>query len=63
MACVDRWTAANGAAYSHVYITKTMAPPGLPGRDCCSKVLASAMTDPRYERIYDGPGAAVFVRR
>ena len=63
MACIDRWSAAHGTTYSHLYITKTMGRPGFPGRDCCTKILASAMADPRYRRIYDGPGAAVFVKR
>jgi hypothetical protein len=63
VACVERWAAANGAAFTHLYVAKTMGRSGLPGHDCCIGVLTSALSDPRYQRVYDGPGAAVFARR
>ena len=61
--CVERWAAANRATFTHLYVAKTMGRSGLPGHDCCIGVLTSALSDPRYQRVYDGPGAAVFVRR
>jgi hypothetical protein len=61
--CVERWAAANGKTYTHLYVAKTLGRSGLPGTDCCTGVLTTALADPRYQRVYDGPGAAVFVRR
>jgi hypothetical protein len=61
--CVEQWAAANGKSFTHLYVAKTVGQGGLPGRDCCTGVLSTARNDPRYIRVYDGPGAEVFVRR
>jgi hypothetical protein len=63
VACVEQWATEHGKTYSHLYVAKTMGRNGRPGTDCCTGVLSSALADPRFERVYDGPGATVFVRR
>jgi hypothetical protein len=63
VACVERWAAMYGKTFTHLYVAKTFGRGGLPGRDCCLGVLSSARADPRYQRVFDGPGAEVFVRR
>jgi len=61
--CVEQWAAANGKTFTHLYVAKTVGRGGLPGGNCCTGVLSTVRTDPRYRRVYDGPGAEVFVRR
>jgi hypothetical protein len=63
VACVEQWAASTGNPFTHLYVTRTMGKKGMPGTDCCTAVVASAQSDPRYRRIYDGPGAAIFERR
>ena len=63
VACVEQWASSRGRPFTHLYVAKTMGKKGMPGTDCCTAVIASAQSDPRYRRIYDGPGAAIFERR
>ena len=63
VACVEKWSAAWGKPFTHLYVAKTMGKKGMPGTDCCTGVIASVSSDPRYRRVYDGPGAAIFERR
>ena len=43
--------------FTHVYIAKT------PSSQCCWNLLVSLDADPRYELVFDGPGATIFARR
>ena len=61
--CVEKWATTQGKTFTHLYVPKTLGPRGLPGTDCCTAVLETALADPRYQRVYDGPGATVFARR
>jgi hypothetical protein len=63
VSCAEQWAAARGKPFTHLYVAKTMGKGGLPGTDCCTAMIASAQSDPRYRRVYDGPGATIFVRR
>jgi hypothetical protein len=63
VACVEQWSASAGKPFTYLYVTRTMGKKGLPGTDCCTAVIASAQSDPRYRQVYDGPGAAIFERR
>jgi len=56
-ACLDRWVTASGAPFTHVFI------PRAPGGACCRDLSESLRADPRYARVFDGPGAEVFERR
>jgi len=63
--CLEAWRAASGTPFSHVYVAKRPVVQFVPGAaddDCCAVLRASLAADPRYQRVYDGPGAAVFVR-
>jgi hypothetical protein len=55
--CLDRWVAASGAPFTHVFI------PRAPGGGCCRQLSESLRADPRYALVFDGPGAEVFERR
>jgi hypothetical protein len=55
--CLRDWSRWTGVRYTHVYIPKS------PDRDCCNLLRYSLEHDPAYTRIYDGPGAVLFVRR
>lgn len=55
--CLDDWSRATGNGFTHVYV------PRIAGRECCRVLLYSLAHDPRYELIYDGPGAQVFANR
>lgn len=61
--CVEQWSASWAKPFNYLYVAKTLGKKGMPGTDCCTAVIASALTDPRYRRVYDGPGAAIFERR
>jgi hypothetical protein len=63
VSCVEQWATQTRTSFSHLYVPKTEGANGMPGDDCCTNLVASASTDLRYRRIYDGPGAAVFERR
>ena len=63
VSCVEQWATETRTSFSHLYVPKTEGTNGTPGAACCTSLIASASTDPRYRRIYDGPGAAVFERR
>ena len=56
-ACLDRWVAASGTPFTHVFI------PRAPGGACCHELSESLRADPRYVRVFDGPGAEIFERR
>jgi hypothetical protein len=61
--CVEKWSASWAKPFDYLYVAKTLGKKGMPGTDCCTAVIASALSDPRYRRVYDGPGAAIFERR
>ncbi|MPZ50701.1 MAG: hypothetical protein GEU75_15620 [Dehalococcoidia bacterium] len=54
--CLDAWSVETGLEFSHVYIGK-----GEHGQ-CCWTLHDSLEQDPRYQVIYDGPGATIFAR-
>ena len=55
--CLDRWAAASGASFSHVFIARP------PGGGCCRQLRESLRADPRYALVFDGRGGEVFERR
>jgi hypothetical protein len=55
--CLQDWARSTGVGFTHVYIPKS------PDRPCCNLLRYSMDRDPAYRLIYDGPGAALFVRR
>jgi hypothetical protein len=55
--CLQDWARSTGVGFTHVYIPKS------PDRPCCQLLRYSLDRDPAYRLIYDGPGAALFVRR
>jgi hypothetical protein len=55
--CLQDWSRTTGLSFTHVYLPKS------PDRECCQLLRYSLERDPSYRLIYDGPGAAVFVRR
>ena len=57
--CLDQWSSWRGAPFTHVYVPRTLDPRS----QCCRALLASLTADPRYARVYDGPGALVFAAR
>jgi hypothetical protein len=61
--CAEQWSASRDKPFTHLYVAKTMGKKGIADENCCTAVIASALADPRYRRVYDGPGAAVFERR
>ena len=63
VACVEQWAASNGRSFTHLYVAKTQVRGKSSGSACCTGVLTTALADPRYQRVYDGPSAAVFIRR
>ena len=56
-ACLDRWSAEHGIAFTHVYV------PNTPRGQCCDRLRRSLANDSRYVTLMDGPGAAIFARR
>jgi hypothetical protein len=55
--CLQDWARRTGQRFTHVYIPKS------PDRPCCNLLRYSLDRDPAYRLIYDGSGAALFVRR
>ncbi|MHB8647793.1 MAG: hypothetical protein ACYDAR_18590 [Thermomicrobiales bacterium] len=51
--CLDRWSVMTGDTFDYVYVRV--------GDGCCG-LSSSLLTDYRYEMIYNGPGAMIFVR-
>ena len=60
--CLDQWSKTTRIQFTHVYVPQ---PPSLTEDSglCCRLLIQSLKTDPRYDIMYDGPGAVVFVRR
>jgi hypothetical protein len=60
--CLDAWSAATGAAFDFIYLSK--APPpwahALRIDDCCAALRADLVRSPDYLLVYDGPGASIF---
>ena len=63
VACVEQWASSRSKPFQYLYVAKTLGKKGMPGNNCCTAVMASASSDPRYHRVYDGPGAMIFERR
>lgn len=63
VACVEQWASSRSKPFTYLYVTKSLGKKGMPGDDCCTPVMASASSDARYRRVYDGPGAMIFERR
>jgi hypothetical protein len=54
--CLDDWAVATGRWYTYVYVPKS------PDRDCCRLLRYSLERDPEFRMVYNGRGAALFVR-
>lgn len=52
-ACLQGIRQTNGLSFTHVFIPKS------PDTPCCAALRASVRDDPRYQVIYDGPGATI----
>lgn len=63
VACVEKWSGSWNKPFTYLYVAKTLGKKGMPGTDCCTALIESAQSDPRYRRVYDGPGAAIFQRQ
>jgi hypothetical protein len=61
--CVEQWAASHAKTFTHLYVAKTRVQAGDEKSACCTGVLTTALADPRYQRVYDGPSATVFARR
>ncbi len=55
-ACTERWMLETGTPFTHVYVPK------LRRGQCCGSLLGSLLQDPRYQLVYDGPGAMILAR-
>ncbi len=55
-ACTERWINDTRISVTHVYVPK------LRRGQCCWSLLGSLQQDPRYQLVYDGPGAVIFAR-
>ena len=56
-ACLDEWQSETGWTFTHVYVAQA-------GSDvCCRSLRAALAAHAGYDRVYDGLGAAIFVRR
>lgn len=51
--CLDRWSVMTGDSFDYVYVRV--------GDGCCS-LSSSLMADYRYDLVYNGPGAMIFIR-
>lgn len=60
--CVENWASEHGIRFSYVYVTRR--PANIEGVliDRTAAIQASLRSDPRYEVVYDGPGAVIFRR-
>jgi hypothetical protein len=54
--CLARWSGQTGITFDHIYIPK------IPRQPCCAGIRESLASDSTWRELYDGPGAAVFVR-
>lgn len=52
-ACIQRVRQTDGLSFTHLFIPKS------PDAPCCAALRASVRQDPRYQVLYDGPGATV----
>jgi hypothetical protein len=59
-ACLALWSMKTGKEFDYVYVADR---PEYPQDKCCAKLRAELEGDPRYTRVYPGPGAAIFARR
>jgi hypothetical protein len=64
-ACIDDWAIEQQAPFDYVYLPKLAeyqrGPVDHPD-ECCGTLRLSLLGDPRYEVVFDGPGATVFAR-
>ncbi|MBW3629617.1 MAG: hypothetical protein KY464_09985 [Gemmatimonadetes bacterium] len=60
--CLDEWSAEAGRTFTHVYVPKSLVAHKDPDFQCCQTLWASLEEDPRYQRVYDGPAAAIYAR-
>jgi len=51
--CLDRWSVMTGDTFDYVYVRV--------GDGCCA-ISSSLMADYRYDLVYNGPGAMIFIR-
>lgn len=61
--CLDEWSQDTGRTFTHVYIPQRTVSPNDAYLLCCKLLIRSLLSDSRYERIYNGPGAVIFARR
>ncbi len=54
VSCLDRWGADGGARFNYVYLHTP---------DCCSLLSESLHRSPRYAKVYDAAGVAIFARK
>lgn len=52
-ACIQGIRQTDGLSFTHIFIPKS------PDAPCCAALRASVRQDPRYQVIYDGPGATI----
>ncbi|HLI29462.1 MAG TPA: hypothetical protein VKZ60_20535, partial [Chloroflexota bacterium] len=59
-ACLERWVADTGRAFTHVYVPKRAS--GVSSGPYAVGLRATLARDPRYALLYDGPGASIYER-
>jgi hypothetical protein len=62
-ACVTAWAQASGVEFEYLYLPKgntgASTTPAVV-EDCCWWLRVSAVQDPSYQVVYDGPGATIY---
>lgn len=61
--CLDAWSKETGITFTHLYIPKSPFVHINPDYQCCRHLLVGLAEDTRYALVYDGPGAAIYMRR
>lgn len=54
--CLETWFQETGKSATYLFIARS------PTNPCCGALFLSLQEDSRYRAVYDGPGAAIFVR-
>jgi Dolichyl-phosphate-mannose-protein mannosyltransferase len=59
--CLEHWSNITGLSFHYIYIPRLQA--SMNSAQCCERLLMSLDQTSSYNRIYDGPGAIIFVRQ